>query len=155
MKNHALLAVGVMVFLLSTLISSSLGQDSEFLCQVPSAFGERTGADAYTLDLLCQPVFPATFEIDPRDKITVTVNLKNYYDATGTTRADFEIHLAMQRARIEIIKPGDFSGREIVDFDGAIQDLEISTSDESLTFEVRNKGARSAIFDLSVRPIQQ
>jgi len=104
------------------------------------------------LDLQCSPAFDFTFEIEPNEVIKVSVNLSNYYLASGESDADFYIHLAMQRANIEIRESGSFGTENIVDANGAIQDVRISADGDIFTFEIENKGFRSAIFDLSVRP---
>lgn len=137
--------------MLLTLTVPSLAQ-SEFECQTPSGFGSLVEEGTYVLDLQCQPGFDFSFNIEPDDSIRIEVNLANYLEATGKDQTDFYIHLAMQRAFIEVREPG-YNGVEVMDSGGNIQDIELSDiTGDNYIFEIVNKGMRSAIFDLSIRP---
>lgn len=140
------------ILILVALRTTNLSQSDNFVCNSPSGFGEVIDSDEVMLDLQCSPAFDFTFEIEPNEVIKVSVNLSNYYLASGESDADFYIHLAMQRANIEIRESGSFGTENIVDANGAIQDVRISADGDIFTFEIENKGFRSAIFDLSVRP---
>jgi len=126
-------------------------QPSPALCNVESGYGMVVGRGEYLLDLQCRPTLPETIEIPPDRSILVTVDLSNYYRINRTEVATFLIHLAMQRANITIRQRGTIGGENIVDFRGALQSVEVTTTSRTFTFEIRNDGFRSAIFDLSVR----
>jgi hypothetical protein len=144
--------LSIIIFLILITPLAVFSQSDAFTCGTTSGFGEDLGAGEYSLDLQCQASFDFSFEIEPDQSIMIEIQMSNYLKATGKEKADFFIHLAMQRARLELREPGSM-GVEVMDSGGIIQDIRVSdVSGETYIFEVVNKGFRSAIFDLSVRP---
>jgi hypothetical protein len=123
-----------------------------FQCPSPTGYGARTTPTQVVLDLQCQPALGETLDIPAGGSITVTVNLANYYTATGRTSATFNIHLAMDRARITLRQADSLRGTDVTDTLSAMGDVLINTSGPSYLFIIENKGVRSAVFDLSLRP---
>ncbi|GAB4438639.1 MAG: hypothetical protein Kow00120_06330 [Anaerolineae bacterium] len=140
------------IILLAVTALPTLAQESEFLCATESGFGTEIESGHFQLDLLCQPVLLETLEIERGESITVTVLLENYYKAIGGDEAEFSIHLAMDRARIDVRAEGELGGTTITDAGAALADVDVKTTEETYTFVIKNEGFRSAIFDLSVRP---
>jgi hypothetical protein len=152
MKIRRLLTV--MVILIAVLVPSlifALQSTPQFLCSTPSGFCVEVNPDHYLLDLQCQPVLNKTLEIEPGDSMRFTVNLANYYAASGRNNAVFDIHLAIDRARIVVRAADALEGTTITDTFASLQNVLMNTSDQSYTFVVENRGLRSAVFDLSVR----
>ncbi len=123
-----------------------------YQCLTRSGYGVEINPRHYVLDFQCQPSLDRTVEIPVGQSITVTVNLSNYYTATGLNRAEFLIHLAMDRARLFLRQSDALEGTEITDFTAALQDVPINTQADTYTFVIENRGLRSAVFDLSLRP---
>lgn len=148
------------VFLTLLLVASVLLQTigvfaqatPNFQCPSPTGYGGRSSPIQLILDLQCQPAFGETIEIPPGGSITVVVNLNNYYSATGRNSASFNIHLAMDRAFVTVRQSDSLQGTDVTDTLSAMRDVPISTTGGQYTFIIQNRGVRSAIFDLSVRP---
>ena len=152
MKIRHLLTVTVI--LIAVLIPSlifALQSTPQFLCSTPSGFGVEVNPDHYLLDLQCQPTLNKTLEIEPGDSMRFTVNLANYYAASARNNAAFDIHLAIDRARIVVRAADSLEGTTITDTFAALQDVLINTTAPSYTFVIENRRLRSAVFDLSVR----
>lgn len=130
-------------------------QGGDFLCYTDSGFGERVGLGGeYRLDLQCQPALAETIEIEPDAEITITVDLTSYYAKTGAYEAEFDIHIAMKRANIELRERGARSGVSMTDGQASLQDVSVTTNQDTFTFTITNNGFRSAIFDVTVRPVR-
>ncbi|NDJ60139.1 MAG: hypothetical protein GYB67_03390 [Chloroflexi bacterium] len=144
----------ILVLLTSLLAPFVAGaQDDDFTCSTPSGFGEEVARAEYVLDLQCQPTLRETIEIRRNDLITITVNLENYYTATGNETAAFNIHFAMDRARVRLRQPDGLEGTIVADTLAALANVPITTSELEYTFIIENLGLRSAVFDLILRPI--
>jgi hypothetical protein len=123
-----------------------------FTCAAPSGYGVEVQPARYALDLQCQPALGETLEVAPGGSVRVTVTLGNYYAATGQTEASFAIHLAMDRANLVVREVERLQGEQVTDFMAALRDVPIITDQPSYSFIIENRGLRSAVFDLSVRP---
>jgi hypothetical protein len=146
-------SLGLLALLLAAALLVGAQATPENVCITSRGFGTRTERAAYTLDLLCQPTLLNTLEISSGNSITVTVDLVTYYRLTGRSSAIFDIHLAMDRARIRLREPDSLSSTEINDLGAALQSVRIETGEpERYTFIIENLGVRSAVFDLTVRP---
>lgn len=150
MKTKSVLALLLILLLIPTLIYA-LQPTPQFLCGTPHGYGTEVNPRHYLLDLQCQPMLPETLEIPPNAAVRITVNLTNYYAATARNNAAFDIHLAMDRARITVRQADALEGEDITDTFAALQDVFINTSDQSYTFVIENRGLRSAVLDVSVR----
>jgi hypothetical protein len=152
-KKLILLLSGFLaLFLLPTLIFA-LQSTPQFLCSTPSGYGVEVNPQHYLLDLRCQPTLDHTLEIAPGGSARFTVTLSNFYAATSRNNAAFNIHLAMDRAWVTVRQADTLQGTTITDALSALQDVLINTSDSSYTFVVENRGLRSAVLDISVRPV--
>lgn len=123
-----------------------------FSCTAPGGYGVEVRPREYALDLQCQPALGQTLELPPGGSVSVTVSLGNYYAATGRANASFVIHLAMDRANIVVREAERLEGEMVTDFLSALRDVAIVTSQPAYAFVIENRGLRSAVFDLSVRP---
>lgn len=144
------------LIVIATFVVAALGISAQatpnFQCLAPTGYGSRATPIQIILDLQCQPAFGDTVEIPPGGSITIIVNLNNYYSATGRTSASFNIHLAMDRALLTVRQSDVLQGTDVSDTLAAMRDIPISTTGSQYTFIVQNRGLRSAVFDLSVRP---
>jgi hypothetical protein len=147
-----LMGLLVGLLLVSTGVASARQATPQFSCSSPSGFGVELAPGDFYLDLQCQPVLNRTLEIAPGGAYRFTVSLSNFYAATGMADADFQIHLAMDRARIMVREADQLDGVLITDTIAAIQDIAVVTDEIRYVFVVENRGLRSAVFDLSVRP---
>jgi hypothetical protein len=146
-------SLGLLALLLAAALMVGAQATPENVCITSRGFGTRIERDTYTLDLLCQPTLLNTLEISPGNSITVNVDLTTYYRSTGRSSAAFDIHLAMDRARIRLREPDSLSSTEINDAGAALQSVRIETNEpERYTFIIENLGVRSAVFDLTMRP---
>lgn len=147
------LGMAVLFLLLALpVVVSALQATPQFQCLFASGYGGEISPNHYVLDLQCQPALGFTLDIPTGQTRTFTVNLSNYLTATGRLTAEFNIHLAMDRARINVRQADSLQGTEVTDALAALRDLRIRTSQQSYTFVIENLGLRSAVFDLSVRP---
>lgn len=151
MIRRALAALGLMTLLLPA-VALALQSTPIFQCLFASGHGSRTAPTEYLLDLQCQPALPETIEIPSGGSIRVTVNLNNYYTATGRSEATFVIHLAMDRARLVLRPEGAERGSDVSDLLAALRDVPVTSTADVYRFTIENHGFRSAVFDLSVRP---
>lgn len=124
----------------------------QFVCGTSSGYGAEINPRQYLFDLRCRPALTETIVIPPNGSITVTVNLSNYYTATGRTNAAFDLHFAMDRALLMVRQQEAVEGTTVRDTISALYDLGVITSQSSYSFVIENRGLRSAVFDLSVRP---
>lgn len=148
-----LLLITAALGVLLALSSAAWGQATpNFQCPSPTGYGARTTPLQIILDLQCQPAFGETLEMPVGSSITIVVNLNNYYSATGRRSASFNIHLAMDRANVTLRQSDSLIGTNVTDTLSSLQDVLINTSGEAYTFVIENKGMRSAVFDLSMRP---
>jgi hypothetical protein len=150
MKKLTLALVGLLM-----LAAAPMGaqESADFVCGTPSGHGHNDGGGIYVLDLQCRPALDHTVNLARDRSATVTVNLANYYAATGRDEAEFTIHLALERAHIFVREEGHMEGRDIIDAWGdALKDIDIEADEDTFTFIIENKGLRTAIFDVSVRP---
>jgi hypothetical protein len=151
MKRSFLVLV-LLAVLVPSAVFAQADVDPEFRCPVPYAFGSQAADGTYMLDLLCQPMLMQTIEIPVDGSITVAVNMANFYAATGGTSATFDIHFAMDRARVLVREPDGLEGVEITDAQSAFANIPLTTDEETYTFVVENRGMRSAILEISVIP---
>lgn len=152
MKRVAILVLCAL--LLMPAVVSALQSTPQFQCLFASGYGGEINPNHYVMDLQCQPSLGFTFDIPRGETRTFTVNLSNYYTATGRVTAEFNIHLAMDRARIDVREADALVGTEVTDAAAALRDLRIRTTDQQYTFVIENLGLRSAVFDISVRPFE-
>jgi hypothetical protein len=124
----------------------------QFVCGTSSGYGAEINPSHYVLDLRCRPALAETIEIPPGGAITVTVELENYFTATGLATATFDLHFAMDRAWLTVREQEAVSGTTLRDTLSALHDVGVITSEPSYSFVIENEGFRSAVFDLSVRP---
>jgi hypothetical protein len=152
MKAKTVLMVGILsIFLLVPTLIYALQPTPQFLCGTPHGYGTEVNPNHFLLDLQCQPMLPETLEIPPGAAARITVSLTSYYAATARNNAGFNIHLAMDRARITVREADALEGEDITDTFAALQDVFINTSEQSYTFVIENRGLRSAVLDVSVR----
>lgn len=142
----------IIVLLMASFVFSTTLQaqpDDEFTCPVDRAFGRQVIDRVYQFDLLCQPVLLETIEIQPNSYVYIIVDLDNYGIVTGSDEAEFLLHFSMQRSWLYL----DEMDVELRDSNGHIQDVLVSVSaNDQFGVTITNRGARSAIFDLSLRP---
>jgi DNA uptake protein ComE-like DNA-binding protein len=142
----------VLLFISSLITSPVAVSQTTDNCVVPSGFGMQISENQYWFDLLCQPTLLTTLEIEPDISILVTIDLQNYYNATGNSTAEFDLHFAMQQARLRVIPVDTQEVSEIADETANIQGITVTTSAAFYEVVIENVGLQSAIFDLSVRP---
>lgn len=146
-------AVVLMLFgLFATQRAATAQATPNFQCPSPTGYGARSTPLQIILDLQCQPAFGETIELPTGGSITVVVNLNNFYSATGRRSAAFNIHLAMDRANVVLRQSDSLIGTNVTDTLSSLQDVLINTSGAAYTFVIENRGLRSAVFDLSMRP---
>jgi|GEM_PF-3462824 hypothetical protein len=134
-------------------VHSALGQATpQFTCLSPSGFAVELEPRQWYLDLQCQPVIGETLEIQPGQSAQFTISLSNYYAATARSSAAFDIHLAMDRAWVVVRQADQLQGEVITDTFAALQNVAVGTTAQSYVFVIENRGLRSAVFDLSLRP---
>jgi hypothetical protein len=154
--RRALPAITIIGLVLLALLLPALmaaGQSTpQFLCATSSGYGAEINPNQYLMDLQCQPALRETLVIDVGRSRTFTVSLANYYAATGRNQASFDIHLAMDRARIVVREADALEGQLITDTLASLADVAIVTQAQSYTFVIENRGLRSAVFDLTLRP---
>jgi hypothetical protein len=150
-KKHVIVSLITVIALLIPTLIYALQPTPQFLCGTPHGYGTEVNPRHYLLDLQCQPMLPETLEIPPGASARFTVNLTSYYAATARNNAAFDIHLAMDRARITVREADALDGEDITDTFAALQDVFINTSEQSYTFVIENRGLRSAVLDVSVR----
>ncbi|MBW4436580.1 MAG: hypothetical protein KME04_05570 [Pleurocapsa minor GSE-CHR-MK-17-07R] len=124
----------------------------QFQCSASSGYGAMLEQDQYFLDLQCQPALATTIVLEPNEGATFTVSLSNWYAAVGMADAEFDIHLAMDRARIALREAGSADEQIITDVVAAMADVRVITDQTRYVFTIENRGLRSAVFDLSLRP---
>ncbi len=145
--------IAVVPVVLALITGGVLAQTTpQFTCSSPSGFGVELERGSFYLDLQCQPALSRTLEIQPGASARFTISLSNYYAANAANEAHFDIHLAMDRARIMVRQADQLDGELITDTLFALQNVAVVASGPSYTFIVENRGLRSAVFDLSVRP---
>jgi hypothetical protein len=145
----------IFLFVLASLIVVGMvgGQATpQFTCLSPSGFAVELEPRQWYLDLQCQPVIGETLEIQPGQSAQFTVSLSNYYAATARSSASFDIHLAMDRAWVVVRQADQLQGEVITDTLAALQNVAISTNAQTYVFVIENRGLRSAVFDVSLRP---
>ncbi len=147
-KIIAVVLLGLAIFAGGVLAQTT----PQFTCSSPSGFGVELERDNFYLDLQCQPLLARTLEIQPGASARFTVSLSNYYAANAASEAHFNIHLAMDRARIVVRQADQLNGELLTDTFAALQNVAVVTTGPSYTFVVENRGLRSAVLDLSVRP---
>jgi hypothetical protein len=152
MKRLFLLPGLLAALLLPTLIYA-LQSTPQFLCSTPSGYGVEVNPQHYILDLQCQPMLNNTLDIPPGQSARFTVNLGNFYAASGRNNAAFKIHFAMDRAWIMVRQADSLQGTTLRDTLSALQDVLINTAAPSYTFVVENRGLRSAVLDVSLRSV--
>ena len=152
-KKLILLLSGFLVLLLLPTLIHALQSTPQFLCSTPSGYGVEVNPQHYLLDLQCQPMLEHTLEIAPGGSARFTVNLANFYAASGRNNAAFNIHLAMDRAWITVRQADALQGTTIRDTLSSLQDVLINTSVQSYTFVIENRGVRSAVLDVSLRRV--
>ena len=125
--------------------------DEQPLCQTDSAYADfnRLGLG---FDLLCQPVYPETIELERGESFNVIVSLEAFRSFSGNDMVQFRLHFAIDRGRLEIRQVGSIATQELSDSGGNLKDLEIRTDADVLEVEIANAGFRTAIFDIAVRP---
>jgi hypothetical protein len=157
-RKKFILTVAAFCLAFSVVLSSSQrgidAQAAEKLCMTDSGFGSKTAENTYALDLLCQPGLLQTLEIEPGQVRTFEVNLLAAQKMMAQESVSFNIHIAMQRASINLKGAGETAGTDINDATERLQDVLISNvKGETYLFTITNMGRRSAIFDVSVRPV--
>lgn len=128
-------------------------QTAQTACESTHAFASQSASSQYDFDLLCQPVLFETIELEPGDTITVNVSLDNYYRFSETANADFQLRFSMQRAHLKIRQPNTLVEHDITDGESRIRNIDVSTGEDVYTTDVTNAGVRTAIFDISVHPL--
>ncbi len=136
----------ILCLLTITMLTGSGANAQSANCETRHAFGSR-GTEIIWLDLLCKPVLQETVTLPPRSAITVNVNLNSYMMATGSSNVEFNLHFALDNARLEV------SGTEIDSNNGNLQNILLSSTYQSKRVTIRNVESYEAIFDLSVRPV--
>jgi hypothetical protein len=124
----------------------------QFQCSSSSGYGVMLEPGQYFLDLQCQPALAQTIELQPNQGATFTVSLSNWYAASDATDATFDIHLAMDRARIAVREQNALDEQIVTDTLAAMADVRVTTDQTRYVFVIENRGLRSAVFDLSLRP---
>lgn len=141
----------VLGLLVAPSLLRALQSTPQFLCATVSGYGGEVNPRQYLFDLQCQPALNQTLDIPVGEAYTFTVNLNNYYAVTGRNQAQFNIHLAMDRARVVVRQADVLDGEVITDTFSSLQDVAVVTNAGSYTFVIENRGLRSAVLDVSLR----
>ena len=143
---------GFTIFLLLAMILLGRDADATSSASLTSGFAETSSDGVYRFNLLSALLLPDAIEISPNQTIQVVVDTKSYFQAKRVNEASFALYLAMDRANIIIRNEANGEERQVTDTLSALQEIIYSTTEEMMSFSIKNVGIRSAVFDLSIRP---